>query len=224
LKTIKLSTIVPMVFLALTGLANASSLPNGSFESGDTFGWVASPAEYVSIVAEATAQDGTVYYPTDGVLMAELQAGDPFTLLYSEPFLAGPGYAITFDALFLAFDIGGYPDGMDWFLNMVIDGYSAGALAENISNVDEVGDYGASGWMSVLVEIPEFMPTGMYTIGVAVNNFGDFDYDSFGYVDKFTIAAPQLPAAAISEPQSLALIGLGLIGILALRTSTARTQ
>jgi hypothetical protein len=185
---------IKMIAAVLAFAANAASagaIPNGDFATGDLSGWTANGEVTVG-------NNGSYNY-------ASLYAGlgqDAYTT-FSQTLHLDAGDVLTGNAQFFANDYIPYND--DAFVS--INGFNLFA-----SSVGAVGDFGTSAltsfnWIATTA--------GDYVLTAGVANRGDNSAPSELQVSNFAVATN------VPEPASIALMGLGLIGVAAMRRKAA---
>ncbi len=186
-------TILAGILLAgLSGTAAAAPIVNGSFETGDFSGWNVTTTTGTANVVTSSAG----FTATDGSYFADLSADS----LVAQNQSWGAGDTLTFDWNFNAND---YTPYNDFSVLSITD--SLGNILDNItlSDVATVGNYNATGWNTFTYA---FAAAGAGTIGFGVYNVGDQALDSQLYLDNVSLVA-------VTEPATIALFGLGLVGL-----------
>ena len=188
------------LILFIPALAQAASLSNGSFETGNFSAWSTNTATLASVVTNTPAGIFSglplTYSPTDGNFLAFLSAGlGPFTpTTLSQTFTAAAGSTLSFDIFFHAGDYLPYNDsGFAILLNGI-----------NLfqSDVNTVGNYKGTPWTHVSDTLAS---GGTYTLQFGVQNWGDNNLPSYLGVDNVVVTTP-IPAAVY-------LVGSALAGV-----------
>ena len=199
-----LSTLTLLAFAGLGGYASAGVI-NGSFETGDLTGY-----DYVgnvNVVTSSTSYAGNDYYATDGNYFVEINTDSDF---YDDCSVLSPdatncsaigtsaslygGQTLNFDWAFLTEDYDPFFD----FAVFIVDDFGN---TYDLASVATVGDYGETGWNSFSWTATS---SGTYEMIFAASNFLDDGVNSKLLVDNINV---------IPEPVSIALLGLGLVGI-----------
>lgn len=184
----------------IVGTAHAVPLTNGSFESGLT-GWT--PAGNAGVVSSyvATNDVASVYTtmsPTNGDKFATVKAGSPTSSLTSSAFTVSLGNIVSFDWFFSAEDYMPFNDFVGFSLDII---YAGGTVAADVlSMVSSVGNWGLTGWntASFIAPVSGDMTLKFYAVNVGDNNL---------------LSTLGIDNIRVPEPGTLALFGLGLIGV-----------
>ena len=231
--------------LLMLGLAsNAYSQPvNYGFEAGGTSGWTETyPAlddARIDVVTGWTGPGGASYSPVEGNYFAALDTGSPdgdYTTLSQrfslnrEETLEGWAAFCCGSEVYFPYPSKDSMDFNDYALISVLNGYG---------NVVAVPWYADSYDISYYITTPAGDVTGqvnfgpvpwehwswtapapdVYTLQYRVTNGGDAAGDSFAFFDGSG------GATAVPEPSVMALLGIGLAGIMAMRIfGKARTR
>jgi len=188
--------------LAFAASANAGMI-NGGFETGDFTGWTQnlSSGGGQSVVSSHTGNSST-YYATEGYYFALLQAGTQNVLSsISQTYYLGAGQTMTG---FAFFDSADYLPYDDYAIVAIYDSYGALVATPFYSNVSTVGDYGDGAWTAWTFTAGT---NDYFTVTMGVANILDSGYSSYAGFDDIIGSEP------IPEPATLALFGLGLVGV-----------
>lgn len=189
--------LAAMAVLSISGAANALTITNNSFETGDLTGWTANDSNYASVVTSATALSMNTYTAPYGKYFAQLVSGQGtgvYTTLSQTIGLAANEY-IEGSAAFLGGDYLPYDD--DAYVSIA----GPGVLWKQ--SITSVGDYGDSGWNTWGWTAPS---AGNYTLTYAVADQVDSALPSAALFD-----------GPVPEPSSMILGLMSLAGVLKLR-------
>lgn len=201
------------LFLA-AGVAQAGTITNGSFETGNFTGWTVSANTLVTTGPLAKLSEPGSWSPTDGSYFARI-VGDDANVYYTiaQTFTADVGDVLTFDVFFDASDYS--PSNDDGFAKL-IPGNTLYA-----QSVFTVGDFGSNGWTSVS---HTFTTAGSVTLQFGVRNALDNGLAPYLGIDNVrltSLVAVPLPAAAWMGLGTLS--GFGLLAWRRKRVATGVT-
>jgi len=202
------SLLLAVVLVAPATMAQAATLLNAGFETGDLTAWTATDG-FVEVVMEAddaiaTPPFGQHYLPVEGSYFARLTAGfdlGAYSTL-SQAFELTSTARLSGDAAFLAFDYLPYDD--DAYVRVRKVGSDEVVFA---SSVGAVGDYGHTDWTHFTTGL---LGAGSYVLEAGVRDNVDFGGSSQLLVDNFALTA--VGGGGVPEPASWALMILGFGG------------
>lgn len=191
--------ILAIIFAFSISFAQAATIPNGGFETGDLTNWTASNG-LVNVVTSQQVTNGTsnmftTMNPTEGDYFAVLTANNPATTLTSDSFFVSVGDIVNFDWFFSAEDYIPYNDQGSFSIDLLV----GNTLLSQVSNV---GNYGLTGWNTF--SVTSNMSGNVSAIFKSLN-IGDNALDSTVGIDNFNITS-------VPEPSTLALMVIGFLG------------
>lgn len=190
--------------------ANASTIINPGFETGDTTGWFSNGVAGAAATSAGLGISAPVLLAQSGLYFGYAISGlqDEYITL-TQSFTLAAGEILSGWVAFL----GGDPDGGTFN----DDGYLSISFGRTIvdlftSSIAETGTNGSTGWRAFSFTAPR---AGTYTLEAGVENVGDDGFNSL-------IALDAGPANAIPEPKAWAMMILGFatIGFAMRRRST----
>ncbi len=202
-----------IVFSLLTFLslgANAASVPNGGFETGNLAGWTANNSLVNVVTSQVVSTAGsyqtgptafTTVLPANGNYFAVLTAANPTTLT-SSSFNVNAGDKVSFNWFFSAEDYRPFNDFGSYSLKFLIA--DTIVSADILSMVSMVGDYGYTGWNNFSYTSPL---SGDFKLRFSAVNVGDKKLPSMLGVDNVSVNS------TVPEPASLLLISIGLLAL-----------
>ncbi len=197
-----------LLMVGMAASANALEIQNGSFESGDFSGWVASPIDGTTTVADS--QSG--FAATDGSYFANLRA-DAVLQSGAQTWLAGE--QLSFDWNFLAGEdiVEWETDHNDYSVFVVLD--INGNTVDSVDLADILGLFPSgdesTGWGSYTYT---FADAGAGSFAFGVFNVGTNRGDSRLLIDNVdALGGGTPPPTSVPEPATLALLAMGLAGL-----------
>ncbi len=207
--------IFVLLFVFAVSSPSYATIINSGFESG-LADWTTNNPPNVSAVTSHFASNGSpiptvTILPTEGNKFALIKAGSPATTLLSSPFFVDLGDTIKFDWFFSAEDYMPFNDYSGYSLQVLIGGVS---VASNIlSQVATVGDFGLTGWNGASITAPfgGNMELQFYSVnGLDFGLSSVLGIDNIQHNSENGVGHP----SSVPEPSSLALIGVGIIGMM----------
>lgn len=190
----------------VTSSAFAGLIPNGDFTSGLT-SW--SATSNIRVVPSYVASDGsrpvTMTAPGGGNIAILPANNNPITTLMSDQFYVAAGDIFGFHSFYDSNDNLPFNDLAGFYLQAVSDGsiVASGLLG----SVGSVGNSALSPWNYNTFEV---MTPGLVQVTLESVNGGDNAFSSVVGVTGFKVTH-------VPEPDSFALAGLGLFGLVAVR-------
>ena len=207
----KINLLLSLVGLLLLSTSTAFSLPieNGSFETGDLTDWTIDRG-FPEIVTTATAYNGNLYTPTDGIYMAKLTPNGDDSLQMSRIWQGAEwnvGDRLVFDWAFLGMDLTNYDnagnfdniDACELWISPVNSADFLLVLADTGSESNYGEDYTDTGWITFSYT---FQEADFGSINWAI--YDQNEMDSIFLLDNIRIESRPVP-----EPSTFILLGLG---------------
>jgi len=194
-----ITLLAGMALMIAAGSANATSIVNGGFESGTFTGWNTIGPNTSSVVQTATAYYGSVYNPTEGSYMAQLDATSG---VIQNLITWNAGDWISFQWAFLAKDYLPYND-YSLFTLIQSSPTPLPLATVMLSDIATVGDYGDTGWKT-------------FGYQFASSGSGMIMFNSVGTADNAgdsTLLIDNVSGASVPEPGTMVLLGFGMLGL-----------